>query len=131
MCHGQFVNMSCCSPNMFIVPDQGFKILNLAGSRRMALSVMCGAVTECSLVSSALQGTKSVHRLVVRPLAQQYTQDVVVWGASFWFSTCTASISAGGISFSSAPEKTDDNDDSADRRSPSKTQQSYSGMFSL
>lgn len=96
---GQFVNTSKCEPEMFIVSN--FSILNLAATNCMAIDIICGVLTECSLWCAVVQGLHTVHRVVIMLFGQQYLLHAGMWGSAFGFQTIVGNVSSAGLAFCS------------------------------
>ncbi|SJL18019.1 uncharacterized protein ARMOST_21590 [Armillaria ostoyae] len=103
--HGDFVNTSQCDPDMFTVPK--FPVMNLADTNCMAIDIVIGVCTECSLRAVALEGLHNLHRIVIMPFGQQFLFHSGVWGNVFGFDTIVASVSAAGIAFTTRWEVVD------------------------
>ena len=104
---GDYVNMSCVDPGV-LSPESSSstsRFIKIAGTRRCAVGIMLGIVTECNIVSAAIAGppsaTYSMRRITIAPFDQEFRRDTSVWGQVLEFHSIVGTISAGGVSFSS------------------------------
>ncbi|PBK59123.1 hypothetical protein ARMSODRAFT_1073688 [Armillaria solidipes] len=134
LCHGfflkrigQFVNTANCSPDMFIVPS--FLICNLADTNCMAIEVMCGVCTDCSLRRPAMENNHRLHRIVVMPFGQQFLISSAVWGAMFNFQSIVGNVSKAGISFNTRWEGTSKSKEGQSNKNSSLPEAESSGRW--
>ena len=81
------------------------RYIKIAGTRRCAVSIMLGIVSECNIVSPGFAGppsaTYSVRRITIAPFDQEFRRDTSVWGHILKFRSIVGTVGAGGVSFSS------------------------------
>ncbi len=65
----------------------------------MAIEVMCGVCTNCSLRRPVMENNHRLHRIVVMPFGQQFLISSAVWGGVFDFQSIVGNVSKAGISF--------------------------------
>ena len=101
---GYFVNPARVAPHVFVAE---FGRLKLADPSSMAMCIMTGIVTDCSIVSEGCTGgpdnEKTVHKISIAPFRQEFRRDTTMWGKVLNFDNISCAISTEGISFTTKP----------------------------
>jgi hypothetical protein len=101
-----YVNTARANPNLLIVDSARLK---WKSTRKPAVGVMIGLVTECALITSSVmtgprQNMYQTHRITIAPAPQEIRRDMSAWGQLFGFSTIKGPASELGIGFSTYGE---------------------------
>ena len=98
---GIFVNPARVTPDVFVAE---FGRLKLKESSSVAVCIMTGIITDCSIVSEAVTGgpdnEKTVHKVSLAP----FRRDTTMWGKLLNFDNLSCAISMEGLSFTTKPK---------------------------
>jgi hypothetical protein len=99
-----FVNPARVTPEVFVAD---FGRLKLREPSSVAVCIMTGIVTECTIVSEGWSGgpdnEKAVHKISIAPFRQEFRRDTTMWGRILNFDNISCAISTDGISFTTKP----------------------------
>jgi hypothetical protein len=101
---GFFVNPARVSPDVFVAEAGRLKVKDPSS---MAVCIMTGIITECSIISEGTTGgpdnEKTVHKVSIAPFQQDFRRDTTMWGRLLNFHSLSCGISTEGLSFTTRP----------------------------
>lgn len=101
---GFFVNPARVSPDVLI---SDFGRLKIKEPSSVAVCLMTGIITDCSIISEGVTGgpdnEKTVHKVSIAPFRQDFRRDTTMWGKILYFDNLSCAISTEGMSFTTKP----------------------------
>lgn len=93
------------APDVFVAELGRLKLRETSST--MAVCIMTGIVTDCSIIAEGWTGgpdnEKAVHKISIAPFRQDFRRDTTMWGKILNFDNISCAISTEGVSFTTKP----------------------------
>ena len=99
-----FVNTARVSLDVLI---SDFGRLKVKEPPSVAVCIMTGIISDCSIVSEGFTGPeneKTVHKVSLAPFRQEFRRDSTMWGKILYFDNLSCAISTEGVTFTTKPK---------------------------